>query len=146
MAVFLPTIEPKRDLDLTMQYGMSTLRHTAGSQMTSSIGSTSCAMTTSCAFLSSQSLVMWLRPYLTYRGFFLASSPSPPALASAAAAMRSFFSCLPSGLYLCRSLKRFTERFLSSELENWLIEGGTLSRWYKILRCRWMRTYAGHLT
>merc|ERR1719240_554423 len=135
VAVFLWTSAPNRDLDLTTQYGMSILRHTAGSHSTSSIGSTSCAMQTSCAFLSSQSLVMWLMPYLTYSGFFALSS-SPPALAPAIAAIRSFFAAASSGRYLWRSLKRLTDRFLSSVLVNWLIDGGTLSRWYKILRCR----------
>merc|ERR1719240_707360 len=126
VAVFLWTSAPRRDLPLTMQYGMSILRHTAGSHSTSSIGSTSCAMQTSCAFLSSHSLVMWLMPYLTYSGFFLASASS--------------------GRYLCSSLKRLSERFLSSVLLNWLIDGGTFSLVYSTLRWRWMRTYLGHLT
>ena len=60
--------------------------------------------------------------------------------------MRSFLDCLSSGLYLCSSLNRLTDRFLSSELENWLIDGGTFSLWYSTLRWRWMRTYFGHLT
>ena len=114
--------------------------------MTSSIGSTSCAMTTSCAFFSSHSLVMWLMPYLTYSGFFDVPSSSPASFATAFASIRSFFCCLSSGRYLCSSLKRLSARFLSSVFENWLIAGGTLSRWYRILRARWMRMYLGHRT
>ena len=103
-------------------------------------------MTTSCAFFSSHSLVMWLMPYLTYSGFFDVPSSSPASFATAFASIRSFFCCLSSGRYLCSSLKRLSARFLSSVFENWLIAGGTLSRWYRILRARWMRMYLGHRT
>merc|ERR1719240_1928782 len=67
-AVFLCTNLPSRDLPFTMQYGMFFLRHSVGSQHTSSIGSTSCAMITSLALLSSTSWVTWFRPYLITAG------------------------------------------------------------------------------
>mmetsp|Transcript_47236 Transcript_47236/g.156571 ORF Transcript_47236/g.156571 Transcript_47236/m.156571 type:complete len:244 (-) Transcript_47236:50-781(-) len=145
VAFFWCTRAPIRALEGMMQYGMSILRQTAGSQMTSSIGSTSAAITTSCAFFCSQSLVMWWMPHLMKSGFF-DSSASPFSTFSADACSRSFFSALDSGRYLCSSLKRLVWTFLSSLLVNWLIDGGTLSRWYSTLRCRWIRTYFGHRT
>jgi len=36
--------------------------------------------------------------------------------------------------------------FLPMVLVNWLIAGGTLSLWYKMDLCRWMRMYSGHFT
>merc|ERR1719161_1406030 len=76
-AVFLCTSCPRRDLPFTMQYGTPFLRQRAGSQTTSSIGSTSWAMATSLAALFSTSVVTWLRPYLMTVGFLaLVSLPS----------------------------------------------------------------------
>merc|ERR1719273_1941329 len=48
-AFFLCTSCPRRDFPLIMQYGISFFRHSAGIQHTSSIGSTSCAITTNLA-------------------------------------------------------------------------------------------------
>ena len=58
----------------------------------------------------------------------------------------AFFSSSSSGRYFRRILKRLVARFLSSVLVNWLMAGGTLRRFWRILRWRWMRTYLGHLT
>ena len=66
-----------------------------------SMGSTSCAMTTSCAFFCSTSDVTWLMPYLTTGGgFLLNEEPSPSALFAASCFNLSFFCSLVSGLYL----------------------------------------------
>lgn len=52
-AVFLWTTVPRRAFDFTITYGTPILRHSAGRKMTSSIGSTSSAITTRLAFLAS---------------------------------------------------------------------------------------------
>lgn len=57
-----------------MAYGTPIFLQSAGSHTTSSMGSTSCAMTTICALPASTSEVMWLRPYLTTSGFFFSGS------------------------------------------------------------------------
>merc|ERR1711988_1651502 len=111
-----------------MQYGTPRALQSDGSHITISIGSTSCAMTTSLASFSSTSLVTWLIPILTHTGF-LESTDLPAALASAASPMRLAFWLLLSGLSWLSSRKSWPA---------W--------RWYKIRRERWIRTYLGHLT
>ena len=145
VAVFLCTTAPRRALPLTMQYGTFICLHSAGSQITSSTGSTSCAMHTSCALPCSTRYVMWLIPNFTTTGF-LASTSLPAASASACAVRRSFFCASSSGRYFMSILNRFVARFLSSVLLNWLIAGGTLRRFCSTRRARCRRTYLGHLT
>jgi len=77
---------------LTMTYGTFIFLHSAGSQTTSSMGSTSCAMMTSDAFPVSTRCVTWLSPNLTTSGFFLSASP-PPARVSACAARERAQGC-----------------------------------------------------
>ena len=73
-------------------------------QLRTSIGSTSCAITTKLAFLVSTRLVMWLIPYLMVTGFFVFDS-FPAAFVSASCVSLCFFSALVSGRYLWSSLK-----------------------------------------
>ena len=65
-AFFWWTSCPNLALPWTKQYGISNFLHKVGSQTTSSIGSTLLAIITSLAFLSSISLVTWLRPNLRW--------------------------------------------------------------------------------
>merc|ERR1712096_163721 len=145
VAVFLPTTAPRRALDLTMQYGIPRALHRLGSQQTTSIGSTSCAMTTSWAFFSSTRDVTWLMPILTATGRLAAALP-PAATVSAWVLRRSFFSVRVSGLSLLRRRNSWDAWRLSKVLENWLIAGGILMRLRSVILERWMRTYLGHLT
>mmetsp|Transcript_40007 Transcript_40007/g.52375 ORF Transcript_40007/g.52375 Transcript_40007/m.52375 type:complete len:207 (-) Transcript_40007:232-852(-) len=138
-AFFWWTRVPRRPRLLTITYGTSILRQRAGSQRTSSAGSTSEAMTTRPAFLFSMRYVTWFKPNLMWRGR-LESSEAPAALPSAESFRRSFFSAEVSGRYLSRSLNTGTASERSSGLRSWLMAGGTLRRWYKILRWRWRRT------
>ena len=62
VAFFWFTVEPRKALELTMQYGTSILRQRAGSHTMSSRGSTSAAMTTNFAFFFSTRCVTWFRP------------------------------------------------------------------------------------
>ena len=64
------------------------------------MGSTSCAITTREAFLASMRATMWLRPYLTKRGFLSLAASFCSAVALAIVSRRSFFSALLSGRYL----------------------------------------------
>lgn len=62
---FLRTTCPSLDLPpLTTQYGTPIFRHRDGRWRTSSIGSTSAAMTTRAAFFFSTRVVIWFRPEL----------------------------------------------------------------------------------
>merc|ERR1712110_903330 len=131
VAVFLPTSAPSRALLFTMQYGTPRALQSDGSHITISIGSTSCAITTSLASFSSTSLVTWLMPILTHTGF-LEAAFLPAALAS--------------GLSWLSRRKSWPAWRLSKVCLNWLIAGGILMRWYKMRRERWMRMYFGHLT
>ena len=63
-------------------------------------GSTSCAMTTSCAFFCSIREVTVLTPERTIAGLLVGASGLPLARSSARARRRCCFSCLDSGLYL----------------------------------------------
>ena len=131
---------------------MSIFLQRAGSQTTSSIGSTLDAITTSFAFLSSMSLVTWLRPNLRWKGFDFSTCFSAvnkkvlSAFALASATSLTFLVFLSSGLYFLRSLKRTLVWFLSRPLWNWAIIGGILILVSKILFCLWKAMYLGHLT
>mmetsp|Transcript_16059 Transcript_16059/g.41632 ORF Transcript_16059/g.41632 Transcript_16059/m.41632 type:complete len:232 (-) Transcript_16059:44-739(-) len=146
VAVFLFTTWPRRALDLTMQYGTPILRQRAGRKMTTSMGSTSWAITTSCAFFSSISHVMWLIPYLTVMGLgpLLTSCLAATALASSARRLR--FWRRVSGVYLSRRRNSSVAVPLSAVLANCAMAGGTLSRFMSTAFCRCSRTYFGHLT
>ncbi len=105
-----------------------TLRQRAGRNTTSSIGSTSSAMTTRLAFLASTRATQWFRPYLAKRGFLesLVVDLSPSAvLLSASLRRRAFFSWVDSGLYLLSSWKSWVAVFLSRVWPNWAMAGGT---------------------
>jgi len=73
VAVFLWTRDPSLAFPLIKAYGISFFLQRAGKQITSSIGSTSWAITTSFADLDSINWVMWLSPYLIANGFLLSS-------------------------------------------------------------------------
>merc|ERR1719321_73387 len=141
---FLCTSWPRRPLPLMMQYGTSFLRHRAGSQHTISIGSTSCAMTTSFAVLFSTNVVTWLRPYFRTTGFLLFTSP-PAFFCSAASIKRAFLASRVSGVYFLQSLSTWAAWFLSMAQLNWLMAGGTLRRINMIFLALCSRTYFGHL-
>ena len=102
VAVFLCTTVPRRDLLFTMAHGTPIFLQSAGSHRTSSMGSTSWAMTTSFAFFASTSAVTWLIPNLTTVGFGPCSTLSPPAAFSASKAIRVFLAAVVSGR--CASL------------------------------------------
>mmetsp|Transcript_16433 Transcript_16433/g.57418 ORF Transcript_16433/g.57418 Transcript_16433/m.57418 type:complete len:202 (+) Transcript_16433:164-769(+) len=132
---FWCTRVPRRPRLFTIMYGTSMRRHSAGSHTTSSIGSTSAAMTTSVAFFCSISVVTWFRPNLsTGPG---AAPEAPPA--SAAATRRARFSARVSGEYLASRRKSSAAWFFSSARLNWLMLGGTFRRCCSTLRWRWMR-------
>merc|ERR1719382_1131858 len=128
-----------------MQYGTSFFRQSAGSQQTISMGSTSCAMTTSFAALFSISVVTWFSPYLMTVGFFAFTSP-PSFFACAISMSLAFLASLVSGWYFFRRRSRDTAWFLSIVELNWLIAGGILRRSSMIFFIRWSRTYFGHRT
>lgn len=112
----------------------------AGSHTTNSIGSTSCAMTTSLAFLFSTRVVMCLRPYLSMKGFdfWVCSWLSFCNL--------SVLACLVSGRYFMRRRKT-DEAWAESKVRlNWLIGGGTFRRVKRILRRRCSWIYLGQRT
>mmetsp|Transcript_19878 Transcript_19878/g.46555 ORF Transcript_19878/g.46555 Transcript_19878/m.46555 type:complete len:206 (+) Transcript_19878:232-849(+) len=139
---FWCTRVPRRPRLFTIMYGTSMRRHRAGSQTTSSMGSTSEAITTSWAFFCSISVVTWFRPNLS-----TAPGPAPAvAPASAAATKRAFFSARVSGEYLLSRRNSSAAWFFSSVRLNWLIAGGTFRRWNNTLRWRWMRMYRGQRT
>merc|ERR1719321_2246257 len=121
-AVFLCTSWPRRDLPLMMQYGTSFLRQSAGSQQTSSMGSTSWAMTTSFACLLSIRVVTWFSPYLTTCGFFVFTS-SPAFFCCAISRSRCFFASFVSGWYFLQSFSTCAAWFLSIDMLNWLMAG-----------------------
>merc|ERR1711977_30596 len=125
VAVFLPTTAPRRALLFTMQYGMPRALQRLGSHTITSMGSTSCAMTTSLAFFSSMREVTWLIPIFTAMGL-LAAVLSPAATALAWSARRSFLAARVSGLMLLSRRKSWDAWRLSKVLANWLIAGGTL--------------------
>merc|ERR1719328_243096 len=95
---------PSLDLFLTMQYGTPIFLQRAGRNLTSSMGSTSLAMTTSCAFFFSIRVVTVLTPWRTTAARFVGASSLPAALAAARSLSLSFLACLVSGLYLSISL------------------------------------------
>lgn len=70
-----------------------------------SMGSTSCEMTTSLAFFCSTSVVTWLMPNLTSLGLGPRSASLPSTWALASSRRRSFLAALVSGRYLDSSLK-----------------------------------------
>ena len=148
--VFLPVIRPRRALPLTMQYlrsksartrdepsrfgsrahGVPVFRQRAGRNTTSSIGSTSSAITTILAFLASIKATTWFKPYLAKTGFLVSCvvALSPDfSRASASDNSRAFFSCFDSGLYLFSSWNNWVAVFLSSVWENCAMAGGTCS-------------------
>mmetsp|Transcript_47880 Transcript_47880/g.133335 ORF Transcript_47880/g.133335 Transcript_47880/m.133335 type:complete len:205 (-) Transcript_47880:186-800(-) len=139
VAFFWCTTWPRVPLFLMMTYGTPCFLHSAGSHTISSMGSTSAAITTSCAFCCSMSVVTWFRPNLTTLGALEATS-LPAAVASAASLRRLRFCALVSGWYFSSSLNRFLLWFLSSAFLNWLMEGGTFRRWKSTLRWRCTRT------
>merc|ERR1719421_1099746 len=143
-AVFLCTNLPRRDLDLTMQYGTPFLRHSAGSQQMISIGSTSCAITTSLAFFSSTSVVTWLRPNLMAGGA-LESESLPFTFFSATAARRCFFCARVSGAHFFSRRASCSNWFLSSVAWNCARVGGTFRRCTMMRFWRCSRTRLGHL-
>merc|ERR1719474_2350278 len=95
---------PSLDLFLTIQYGTPIFLQRAGRNITSSMGSTSLAMTTSWAFFFSIRVVTVLTPWRTTGALLLGASSFPSALAAALALSLSFLACLVSGRYLSRSL------------------------------------------
>merc|ERR1719247_3067007 len=119
-----------------MQYGTSFLRQSAGSQITISSGSTSCAITTSLACLLSMRDVTWLSPYLSMSGFLLSTS-APPSCS---------FASFVSGLYFFNKRRSWPAVFLSIAELNWLTAGGDLRRLRRMAFFRWSVTYLGHLT
>merc|ERR1719321_331809 len=121
-ALFLCTSCPRRPLPLMMQYGTSFFLHKAGSQRTSSTGSTSCAMMTSFAALSSTRVVTWFKPYLSTCGFFVFTS-SPAFFCCAISSTRCFLASLVSGWYFLQSLRTCAAWFLSIDMLNWLMAG-----------------------
>merc|ERR1740130_2579757 len=144
-AAFLCTSWPKRPLPLMMQYGTSFLRQSAGNQHTSSIGSTSWAITTSLAALFSTSVVTWLRPYFTTTGFLVFTS-WPAFFCWAISIRRAFFASRVSGMYFLQSLSTCAAWFLSMAQLNWLMAGGTFRRMSMIILAFCKRTYFGHFT
>mmetsp|Transcript_11408 Transcript_11408/g.31803 ORF Transcript_11408/g.31803 Transcript_11408/m.31803 type:complete len:271 (-) Transcript_11408:38-850(-) len=144
-AAFLCTSCPNLLLPLTMQYGTSFLRQSAGSQTTISMGSTSCAIATSLACFCSIRVVTWFSPYLMTWGFFVFTS-WPSFFCWAISMSLAFFSSAVSGMYFFISLKSCAAWFLSMAMLNWLMAGGTLRRMSmtRFMRCR--RTNLGHLT
>merc|ERR1719266_2752325 len=109
-----------------MQYGTSFLRHSAGIQSTSSIGSTSWGITTSFAWLFSISVVTWLRPYLMTWGFLLFTS-WPSFFCCAVSINRFFFASRVSGWYFLRRRNTDAAWFLSMAQLNWFTAGGTFN-------------------
>mmetsp|Transcript_74199 Transcript_74199/g.164091 ORF Transcript_74199/g.164091 Transcript_74199/m.164091 type:complete len:271 (-) Transcript_74199:22-834(-) len=144
-ADFLCTSCPRRPLPLMMQYGTSFLRQSAGNQQTISIGSTSCAMTTSLATLFSMRVVTWFKPYLMTWGFFVFTS-LPSFFCCAISKSRAFFASAVSGSYFFSSFSSVVAWFLSMAELNWLIAGGIFRRMSMIFFMRCKRTYLGHLT
>ena len=126
-AFFLFVSVPSLALPLTMQKGMSILRHRAGSHTTNSIGFTSCAIATILAFLVSIRWVMCLRPYFRTTGGVVAGGASPAAVILATSSIRDAFASLVSGWYFTSSLKSSAAWFLSNVELNWLSAGGTFS-------------------
>mmetsp|Transcript_27886 Transcript_27886/g.37246 ORF Transcript_27886/g.37246 Transcript_27886/m.37246 type:complete len:207 (+) Transcript_27886:354-974(+) len=143
---FLCTSVPRRALPFTMQKGTFILRQRAGSQTTSSMGSTSWAMTTMVAFFCSIRVVTCLRPYLRTAGGAPEVAFSPLAAAAAACSRRSALASLVSGRYLTRTFRSSAAWFLSTVRSNMWIAGGTFSLWSRIFFCLWKRTFLGHLT
>ena len=80
-----------------------------------SMGSTSLAMTTSCAAFFSTRVVTVLMPCLTTAAFLVGASPLPAARASARSRRRSFFACFVSGRYLSRSLNSWVAKKTKSQ-------------------------------
>merc|ERR1719198_647519 len=136
---------PRRPLPLMMQYGTSFLRHSAGSQHTISIGSTSWAMTTSLAVLFSTRVVTWLRPYFKTTGFLPLLPSFPAFFCSANSIKRAFLASRVSGMYFLHSFKTCAAWFLSMAQLNWLMAGGTFNRMSIIFLALCRRTYFGHL-
>mmetsp|Transcript_9782 Transcript_9782/g.26412 ORF Transcript_9782/g.26412 Transcript_9782/m.26412 type:complete len:202 (-) Transcript_9782:179-784(-) len=144
-AAFLCTNIPSRPLPLMMQYGTSFFLQRAGNQQTISMGSTSCAMTTSFAVLFSIRVVTWLRPYLITCGFLVFTSW--PSFFCCAISISLFFLASPvSGVYFLSNRNSVAAWFLSIVMLNWLIAGGIFSRINMIFFMRCKRTYLGHLT
>lgn len=111
-----------------------------------SIGSTSWAMMTNCAFFCSTSLVTVLVPARTKIGFFLGCTSLPLALASAIFFRRCFLANGDSGRYFSNSLNNWTAFCLSKVWLNWWIGGGIFKRFCKTAFWRWTRTYFGQRT
>ena len=103
---------PRLAFPLTKQYGTSNFLQSCGNQRTNSIGSTLLAITTNLAFLSSTSLVTWLRPNLRTNG--LAVSVTLPSFFWAAWVVSLCFLVLASsGEYFLRILKSsFSKLFI----------------------------------
>merc|ERR1712098_36447 len=116
LAVFLLHTLPSLLLFFTMQQGTPILRHRAGKNITSSMGSTSLAMTTSCAFFFSTSVVTVLTPCLTVGALLVGLSSFPSALAADRSRNLSFLACLVSGRYLSISLNSWVAVCLSRVL------------------------------
>merc|ERR1719285_1657986 len=95
---------PSLDLFLTMQYGTPIFLQRAGRNITSSMGATSLAMTTSWAFFFSIRVVTVLTPWRTTAARLVGASSLPAALAAARSLSLSFLACFVSGLYLSISL------------------------------------------
>merc|ERR1719198_454993 len=123
---------------------MSFFLQRAGSQATSSIGSTLWGITTSLAALFSTRVVTWLRPYLITVGFLVLVS-WPAFLASAISMSLFFFSSRVSGWYFFIRRRSWAAWFLSMVLLNWLREGGIFRRMSMIFFMRCSLTYFGHL-
>merc|ERR1712020_242413 len=135
VVVFLRTTRPMRALFFTMQYGTPIFRQRAGRNKTSSIGSTSLAMTTSFAFFFSTSVVTVFTPCRTTGPRLVGVSSLPSARASARALRRSFLSCFVSGRYLSNNLNNCVAVCLSRAWLNWLIGGGTFNLVWRTAFC-----------
>merc|ERR1719163_1984367 len=108
------------------------------------MGSTSWAIMTSLATLSSTSVVTWFRPYFNTMGFLVFTSW--PSLFCAAISIRRFFlASRVSGIYFLHSFSTWAAWFLSMAQLNWLMAGGTFSLMSMIFLARCKRTYLGHL-
>merc|ERR1719308_139380 len=119
---------PSLDLFLTMQYGTPIFLQRAGRHITSSMGSTSLAITTSWAFFFSTRVTTVLTPCLATGARLVGASSLPWALAAALCFSLSFLASLVSGLYLSNSLNSWVAVCLSRVDWNCWIGGGTFSR------------------
>jgi hypothetical protein len=160
---------PETGLALDDDVGHTQLAAESGGEDDEFNGSTSWAMTTSAAFLASMRAMMWLRPYLTNKGFLESYSTIRVRKCkregrgyerstnlgvvflilgggSSSGQETSLFLLLGLGTVLAEELEQLSGCVLVQSVENWAMAGGTLRRWWRMTFWRWSRTYSGHLT